>query len=92
MVAAQDNESSEVGESGDLVVDKSKILRWKANSFYNLDMHLIDIKLQNMMQFMNDFAVNFQTSLRDSSATNRPPTSESGAGLRPTSAAYKIQA
>ena len=42
------------------------------------------MKLSNMMQFMNDFASNFQSSLRESSAL-RP----SSASMRPTSSSVK---
>jgi len=34
----------------------------------SLDLQQIDIKLQNMLHFMNDFAVNFQTSLREAAS------------------------
>ena len=37
---------------------------------------------------MNDFAVNFQTSIRDTTSSMRP-SSSGGIGLRPPSAGYR---
>lgn len=41
-----------------------------------------------MMQFMNDFAVNFQTSMRDTVTSANTNVRPQSSGFRPTSAGY----
>ncbi|CDW78000.1 UNKNOWN [Stylonychia lemnae] len=57
------------------------------NQEFDKNIQQIDMKLQNMMTFMNDFAVNFQTSLRDTSTSFRP--SSSSYSMRPSSQGYR---
>jgi hypothetical protein len=57
---------------------KVRIILSINRKFMMLDLQQIDLKLQNMMQFMNDFAVNFQSNLSQSASSFRPSSGTGG--------------